>query len=64
MLVEEHIKPSKHSIGEFLRFKPLTLVPYCSKLIHKDMLNRTHINAIEAYYRRIEKEIFKRLEDA
>jgi hypothetical protein len=41
----------------FLKFKPLTLVPYCSRLIEDTMLEKRHKKVINDYYLRIDKEI-------
>ena len=46
----------KHN-DDFLKFKSLTLVPYCSKLIDRSLLDKSHENTIKQYYSKIEKDI-------
>jgi Xaa-Pro aminopeptidase len=41
----------------YLKFRSLTLVPYCNNLIIKDMLEKNHIDSIKRYYRRIDRDI-------
>ena len=36
-----------------LGMKPLTLVPYCARLIDKELLEKSHLNTIAEYYKRI-----------
>ena len=53
MLIEKF----KNSKEQLLSMRPLTLVPYCSKLIVKDLLEKSHKRAIQDYYKRIEDSI-------
>ena len=36
--------------NDFLCFRPLTLVPYCSRLIQKDLLEKAHQTTVSSYY--------------
>jgi Xaa-Pro aminopeptidase len=36
--------------NDFLCFRPLTLVPYCSRLIQKDLLEKAHQTTVSTYY--------------
>lgn len=43
--------------GAFYRFEDLTLVPYCKKLIDKNLLNQEEINQIKTYYNKIVSKV-------
>ena len=32
-------------------------MPYCSKLIKEDLLEKSHLNSIKSYYKEIEKHV-------
>ncbi len=42
---------------KFLKFRSMTLVPYCKNLIDRQLLDRGFSRIIKEYYTRIEKEI-------
>jgi len=50
-----YVKQSSHQ--DFLEFEDLTMLPFCSKLIDKSMLNKEEITWIKDYYNKIDKHI-------
>jgi len=40
-----------------LGMRPLTLVPYCSMLIDKGLLERSHLDTIADYYKKISQGV-------
>lgn len=55
--LENMITVIKSDKEKFLKFKCLTLIPYCSLLIKEDMLEKRHLNSITDYYKRINQEL-------
>lgn len=54
-----YVKQSSHP--DFLEFEDLTMLPFCSKLIDKTMLNTDEITWIKGYYGKIDKLIMSHL---
>lgn len=57
LLVEENYQLGKFGDQKFLKFRNLTLVPYCKKLINPSLLSQEEISVINNYH----KEIFKKV---
>eukprot|EP00347_Sterkiella_histriomuscorum_P004031 403362008 len=53
----ENITQVEKYNDQFLKFKALTLVPYCKNLISRSLLDKSYQRTIKEYYTRIEKDV-------
>ncbi len=57
LLVTERPDLASHELGEFLSFSPLTLVPYCRRLVVTSLLSEEERNQINAYHRSVRESL-------
>jgi Xaa-Pro aminopeptidase len=57
LLVTERPDLASHELGEFLSFSPLSLVPYCRRLVVPSLLSDEERSQINAYHRFVRESL-------